>query len=389
MFEGSNEWKKLSQESKWDILDEKVNDFFQNFTDNKLKEIYENNDFTEKENKYIQLKRMRSIEDKTSAKNALVEILIRKKFFEKFGKDEISKMLMLISEKRFERKEHIIQLMSDNPFGGKVIERWEKEINKNVQYYFKNSINCGGYALKIDQCFWTPRSSKENEGGEDIKEDAQVISSYLEKFPFIRLLGNTKLENDEYIVIYRTVAGHAVQGRHFVRVEKDGTITEKDGNGPIRKFEKWSPCFQNEDEIVEVVFAVKDKHPMFGYTLEDVNYNCNGKNFEQTVEQAIKEKRNSFAYHCKEYALKKDKEGNIVVCSEEGEKSVIVADVILDDKEADNIECVTVIRNGYDGQVENYEGKIKPIIVEGKLVNYDYFRNIKSKVDEIEDKDNR
>ena len=121
---------------------------------------------------------------------------------------------------------------------------------------------------------------------------------------------------------------------------------------------------------------------MFGYTYEDVNKNCNGKNFEQTVEQAIKEKRNSFTYHCKEYALKKDKEGNIVVCSEEGEKSVIVADVLLDDKEDENIECVTVIREGYDGQVENYEGKIKPIIVDGKLVNYDCFRNIKSKVDE-------
>ena len=56
--------------------------------------------------------------------------------------------------------------------------------------------------------------------------------------------------------------------------------------------------------------------------------------------------------------------------------------MLLDDKEDENIECVTVIREGYDGQVENYEGKIKPIIVDGKLVNYDCFRNIKSKVDE-------
>ena len=30
---------------------------------------------------------------------------------------------------------------------------------------------------------------------------------------------------------------------------------------------------------------------MFGYTYEDVNKNCNGKNFEQTVEQAIKDSK--------------------------------------------------------------------------------------------------
>lgn len=383
-FEESHEWSQLSNEEKWNILDEKVNNFYQNFTDSKLKEIYENINFTEEENKYMQLKKMRCIEEQTSAKNALVEIIIRRKLLEMFGKEEISKMLRIISEKSFEGKRHIIQLMSDNPFGKNVIERWEKEIDERVQYLFKDNINCGGYALKIDQCFLTPESSSTI----FVEEDSQVISSYLEKFPFIRLLGNTKLEDDEYIVIYRTEAGHAADGRHFIRVEKDGTITEKDGNSPVRKFKEWTPAFQNEEKIIEVVFAVKEKHRMFGYTYEDVNKNCNGKNFEQTVKQAIKEKRNSFTYHCKEYALKKDKEGNIVVCSEEGEKSVIVADVLLDDKEDENIECVTVIREGYDGQVENYEGKIKPIIVDGKLVNYDCFRNIKGKVDEREDIEN-
>ena len=346
-FEESHEWSQLSNEEKWNILDEKVNNFYQNFTDSKLKEIYENINFTEEENKYMQLKKMRCIEEQTSAKNALVEIIIRRKLLEMFGKEEISKMLRIISEKSFEGKRHIIQLMSDNPFGKNVIERWEKEIDERVQYLFKDNINCGGYALKIDQCFLTPESSSTI----FVEEDSQVISSYLEKFPFIRLLGNTKLEDDEYIVIYRTEAGHAADGRHFIRVEKDGTITEKDGNSPVRKFKEWTPAFQNEEKIIEVVFAVKEKHRMFGYTYEDVNKNCNGKNFEQTVEQAIKEKRNSFTYHCKEYALKKDKEGNIVVCSEEGEKSVIVADVLLDDKEDENIECVTVIREGYDGQV--------------------------------------
>lgn len=386
-FDENHKSSKLNDETKWNILNEKVNDFFQNFTDNKLKEMYENSDFTEEEEKYIQLKSMRQIQEHSSAKNALVEILIRKKLLEMFRKEEISKILLLISKKDFKGKEHIMQLMSDNPFGEEVIERWEKEIDEKVQYCFNDSINCGGYAFKIDQCFFVHTLNEQNEGRKVVKEDARVISSYLEKFPFIRLLGDTKLEDDEYMVIYRTVPGHACEGRHFIRVEKDGTITEKDGNGPIRKFEKWAPVFQSENDIVEIIFAVKDKHQMFGYTSEDVNDNYNGKNFEQTVEQAIKEKRNVLLYHCKEYSLKKNKEGNIVVCSAEGRKDVVVADVLLDNGEDENMECVTVIREGYKEMIENYEGKIKPVIVDGKLVNYDSFRNAKYKIDEIDVKD--
>ena len=104
-FGTSNEWNKLSNEDRWDILDEKVDEFFHNFTDNKLKEMYANISFTEEENKYIQLKNMRYIQDQTSAKNALIEILIRRKLFEVFGKEEISKMLMIISQKNFKGRE--------------------------------------------------------------------------------------------------------------------------------------------------------------------------------------------------------------------------------------------------------------------------------------------
>lgn len=66
------------------------------------------------------------------------------------------------------------------------------------------------------------------------------------------------------------------------------------------------------------------------------------------------------------------------------EKNVIVADVLLDNEEDEHIECATVIREGYNGMIENYEGKIKPIIVEGKLVNYNSFRNAKNKAEEKE-----
>ena len=80
-----------------------------------------------------------------------------------------------------------------------------------------------------------------------------------------------------------------------------------------------------------------------------------------------------------------------MVCSTEGEKNVIVADVLLDNEADEHIECATVIREGYNGMIENYEGKIKPIIVEGKLVNYNSFRNAKNKAEEKEfmENDNR
>ncbi len=383
-FEKSHEYDRLDNEARWNVLDKKVKDFLQNFTDNNLKKMYENIDFTEDESKYIQLKNMRSIQDNSSAKNALVEVILRRKLFEIFGKEEISKMLILISEKSFDGKRHIMQLMSDNPFDRSISERWKNEIDKIVEHWFNAMINCGGYALKIDQCFFTPTSRRENDGEEIVKEDAKVISSYLEKFPFIRLLGDTKLKDDEYIVIYRAQAGHACEGRHFIRVERDGTITEKDGSGPIRKFEKWDSAFQDEDKIIEIMFAVKEEHPMFGYTTEYVNDNCNGKNFEQTVEQAVKDENNTFTYHCKDYSLKKDKEGNVVVCSIEGKRFVVVADVLLDKKEDENMECVVMVRDGYNKIIENYEGKVKPVIKDGKLINYDSFRNIKDKDDERE-----
>ena len=136
------------------------------------------------------------------------------------------------------------------------------------------------------------------------------------------------------------------------------------------------------------MFAVKEVHPMFGYTTEYVNDNCNGKNFEQTVEQAVKDKNNTFTYHCKDYSLKKDKEGNVVVCLAERKRFVVVADVLLDKKEDENMECVVMIRDGYNKIIENYEGKVKPVIKDSKLINYDSFRNVKDKVEEREHIDN-
>lgn len=62
------------------------------------------------------------------------------------------------------------------------------------------------------------------------------------------------------------------------------------------------------------------------------------------------------------------------MCSAEGEENIIVADVLIDNEKDNNMEYATVIRDGYDGIIENYEGKIRPIIFNGQLINYDSFR---------------
>ena len=47
-----------------------------------------------------------------------------------------------------------------------------------------------------------------------------------------------------------------------------------------------------------------------------------------------------------------------------------------------------MIRDGYNKIIENYEGKVKPVIKDSKLINYDSFRNARDKVEEKEHIDN-
>lgn len=72
---------------------------------------------------------------------------------------------------------------------------FEKELREKLQREggdFNRIINCGGYALKIDTCVFP------GECDFDTK-----VSSILELFSFVRLLGDTKLQEDEYLVLFR------------------------------------------------------------------------------------------------------------------------------------------------------------------------------------------
>lgn len=184
----------------------------------------------------------------------------------------------------------------------------------------------------------------------------------MDKFPFIRLLGDTQLEDDEYIVIYRAPQGKNT-GHHFIRIDSDATVREKDANGEPRIFENWGTL----NDEPEAVFAVKKEHKIFDYSTDDINLkNNNGLDFDGSVAQAVRERKNIFSYHNHDFHLKKTKQDEVVITTNDGE---IVAEVII---EGD--ECLVEVIEEKKSFVENFSGKVAPEIVNGKLVNYEQFK---------------
>lgn len=99
--------------------------------------------------------------------------------------------------------------------------------------------NCGGYALQIPICIFSNTKLT-------FEEDVLRI---LELYPFVRLLGDSQLADDEYIVEYR--AGK--RGHHFIRVDENGVATEKHESELPQLFAGWGTLKNDE----EAVFAVK------------------------------------------------------------------------------------------------------------------------------------
>lgn len=196
------------------------------------------------------------------------------------------------------------------------------------------------------------------------------MSSILEKFSFVRLLGDKPLEDDEYLVIYRVPKGKNT-GHHFIRVDSDAIVREKDGNGEPRIFENWG----NLEDGMEALFAVKKEHKMFEYNSEEVNYNNKGLDFEESVTKAIREKQNMFSYHNHSFCLKKSKQDEVFVTTIDGQ---IVAYVVVDEN-----DCLVEIIESKKRYVENTSGAIILIICNGKLINFDQFKS--KSIDTIDD----
>ena len=192
-----------------------------------------------------------------------------------------------------------------------------------IEDVFRKRINCGGYALEIDACVFKHKISFE-----------QAVSSLLDQIPFIRLLGNTKLKDDEYIVKYRTGDGF---GHHFIKI-KDGIATEKDAISEVRDFKGWPENLAKEPEAT---FAVKKEHDIH---LEDKNIIVeNGKDFDDMINEAYNNKQNNFEYHCQNYSFKKDDNAIYIYSGE-----LKVGELLIVEN-----ECVSVIEEGFEDYISN------------------------------------
>lgn len=330
-------------------------------TDDSLAKAYEEHEFTEEELDYIKLTAVKDIWrgrriNSGGSMYAINEILIRQMMIDEFGAENLRQYSEEFAEKPYsfrnidQIKYYFKRLFaSDKPFGTGNRERLEEHIATETDYWTNYAINCGGYALKIDECVFP-------QGQRDF---GATVSVLLDKFPFIRLLGDEPLQDDEYLVMYRAKDG---SGHHFVRVDSDGVIREKHECHEPQIFENWGSL----EDCPEAVFAVKKDHPMFDYDYRYVNDRPRGLNFEESVAKAVSQRQNEFAYHGRTYSLKKNAAGDPIVVNASGE---MVAEMLTDDD-----FTMTEVVSGKEDEVENLSGGIRPIIRNGVLVNHDEYK---------------
>lgn len=246
----------------------------------------------------------------------------------------------------------------------KLYEEEYKDSTEVAVKRFHDRLNCGGYALEIDNTFYP--------NGEEF---SNYISSILDTFDFVRLLGDEPLQDDEYLVFYRFIDydenNGQNKGHHFIKVEDDGLVVEKNGREKPRIFTQWHERYSTSPEAV---FAVKKNHDHYFDSKKSLTRFSGGLNFEQSVSKALEEHSNSFSYHSHDYELKKDKNGNIVVTDKHGD---IVANITVKGD-----ENIVDIAEGKEDYVENLTGPVKPIIENGRLVNFKQFKRSKEKEDE-------
>lgn len=246
------------------------------------------------------------------------------------------------------------------PYPKSVYEENFKSPTKRTITGFNRRMNCGGYALEIDGCLFP---NGDTLGG--------YVSSLLERYKFIRLLGDKPLQDDEYLVFYRFFEYEKNKGRnnghHFIKVNDDGLVVEKSGSEHLRIFEGWDERY---DDSPEVAFAVKKEHDNEIDNDLDMWFNWidikKGLDFEGSIYQSILNKSNQFEYHGHKFNLKKSAEEELFVTDEKGE---IVAEVLVEGE-----DIAVGIKEGKEDYVENFSGPVKPIIENGRLVNLDEFK---------------
>lgn len=116
---------------------------------------------------------------------------------------------------------------------------------------------------------------------------------------------------------------------------------------------------------------------MFGYKNDDINVDYKkGLDFEETVAEAINEKKNDFSYHNHNFHLKKSKQDEIIVISDNDE---FIAQVV-----ADESDCLVEVSKNKEKYVSNTSSNATPIIKNGKLVNLEDLKKIKTRPESFE-----
>ena len=202
--------------------------------------------------------------------------------------------------------------------------------------YMSKIQNCGGYALNIPICIWPVNNYTFEE----------KVLRIMELYPFVRLLSNGKLKENEYIVKYRAEGN---DGHHFIKIDDNGQIVEKDASGLPRNFENWG----NLESASEAVFAVlkseyRDiklkelpqcnrnmyldsnayEYKEDSYTSIELEKAPAPMTFEKTLKESYKSKKNSFKYNNKEFHLKienKDKD-LIYICDNKNILGILYTD---------------------------------------------------------------
>ena len=349
--------KYKGQKTEKEIL-QIADEFEKLLTDDNLSKMYARTSFTEQELLYIKYVKLTHIwrnhkDFNIDEKYAIIDILLRKIILQEFKQEDIEQIMRIMEEELAQGNgmmqstcHHFLELLSDKPYGEHLAQDFEEEIEKLTDRYFNDRINCGGYALKIDTYIFPL----------GLKSFSQSVSTILDNYPFVQLLGDRRLADDEYLVIYRSNKKNT--GHHFIRVDDDGVVREKNENEAPKIFDGWG----NLKNCQEAIFAVKKEHQMFEY--ERWKYEEKGLDFDDTIIQAIKNKKNTFYYHGHEFLLKKSSDEEVYVIS----NGSIVANILTDGE-----EYLIEIAEGKERYVENFSGSIAPIIKNGYLVNRSQF----------------
>lgn len=201
----------------------------------------------------------------------------------------------------------------------------DKDDLNGLVEYMSQIQNCGGYALEIPVCIWPVNNYTFEE----------KVLRIMDLYPFVRLLSDSELKEDEYIVRYRAQGN----GHHFIKITDNGEIIEKNSSGLPQKFNSWETL----EDAPEAVFAVvkqeyrdekMKKLPQCNRNmcLDDDAYECTEDGyteiitrtaekpatFDRTLKEAYNNRNSTFTYNNKKFSLKieKDDKDLIYICDE-------------------------------------------------------------------------